>query len=71
MTVPTLIQIITRSLLASVFLIDVQARFTSPLTPAFHEYETSKTLRTQQNSWLRVSPRLGWISGLLQFRLGW
>lgn len=49
---------IPRYLLATVFLLAAQARFTPLLTPAFHEYETSKSLRTQQNSWLGVSPWL-------------
>lgn len=56
--VQVLIQSTPRYILASVFLLAAQARFTDRLTPAFHEYETSKTLRTQQNSWLRVSPWL-------------
>jgi hypothetical protein len=38
-----------------VFLLAAQARFTD--RPS-HEYETSKALRTQRNSWLRVSPWL-------------
>jgi hypothetical protein len=57
-SIQTLIETIPRCLLASVFLIAAQARFTARLTPAFHEYETSKTLRTQQNSWMGVSPWL-------------
>jgi hypothetical protein len=56
--VQLLIQSTSRYILASVFLLAAQARFTDRLTPAFYEYETSKTLRTQQHSWLRVSPWL-------------
>ena len=51
-TVHALTQTVPRYLLASVFLLAAQARFTSFLTPAFHDYETSKSVRTQQKSWL-------------------
>jgi hypothetical protein len=56
--VQVLIQSTPRYILASVFLLAAQARLTDRLNPTFHEHETSKTLRTLQNSWLRVSPWL-------------
>ncbi len=58
MPLPTLIQTIPRCILGSIFLVFAQARFTSAITPSLYEYETSKSERTQKDSWLGVSPWL-------------